>query len=76
MLRSSNHSELCRHSISGDGCCCCNCKWRAVLEVEGFPMGYYCTHPLFIDGVTFIGYNGHSMCELHEHVDDCKEAAA
>lgn len=69
MLISSNNSELCSRSISGDGCCCCNCQYRALLEVDGFPMGYYCICPVFTHTVTFLGFSGHSMCECHRHVD-------
>ena len=69
MLIPSHNNGYCRHSASMDGDCCCNCKWRALSVIDRFPLGYYCIHPLFEREVTFIGYHGHSMCEMHERTD-------
>lgn len=65
MLIPDHTNGYCRHTFVNDGACCCNCIHRYLLiSDEGMPMGYYCLQPE-LDMVTFIGFEGHSMCELH-----------
>lgn len=66
MLVEDHTNEDCRESIVNGGECCCNCKYRLLSIMEdGFPLGYYCGCPVFVDTYMFIGFSGHGMCECH-----------
>ena len=40
------------------------------LKEKGFPMGYYCRHPVIGNTPIFISYDGHSICEIHQRETD------
>lgn len=71
MLKKDYDSKsICYRSITSDGDCCCNCIHRVLSTINGFPCGYYCNHPILEDRLVFIGFNGHSMCEMHQRKKD------
>lgn len=71
MLIPDHNNEYCRQTIVNEGECCCNCIYRYLLvNDEGFPMGYYCRHPVIGNTPIFISYDGHSMCEMHQRETD------
>lgn len=70
MLIKSFSNKKCIHSITNDGCCCCNCIHRYLLVVDNTPLGFKCG--VFINNESLIdipGIDGHSMCEMHTSVN-------
>ena len=70
MLIKSFSNKKCIHSITNDGCCCCNCIHRYLLVVDNTPLGFKCG--VFINNELLIdipGIDGHSMCEMHTSVN-------
>ena len=70
MLIPDYNNGFCYKSINYDGDCCCNCKHRVLLVIYRFPLGYYCNHPIYEKVLTFIGYSGHSICEMYERANN------
>ena len=64
-----DNKSICYRSLY-EGDCCCNCIHRVLCVIDGFPCGYYCNHPIMGNELTFIGFEGHSMCEMHQRKKD------
>ena len=43
---------------------------KLLTNDKKFPLGYYCNHPIYEKVLTFIGYSGHSICEMYERANN------
>ncbi len=75
MLIKSFSNKKCIHSITNDGCCCCNCIHRYLLIVDNTPLGFKCGVFLNSDELgggslmDIPGIDGHAMCEMHTRIN-------